>query len=158
MRLARDCTALFKDRKLRYAMIAPAANPIPAITPNRQDANRANAAPSMSMKRSIRGMAAEKKRSAGVSVGAGGGGEVEFMSCCLWFVVDPNRSVVRLVAGESRSHTDHLHESDDGAKDHSCEIKPMGMQPVIQEPADGISQEDGCRDDEADLGVARRRD
>jgi hypothetical protein len=50
------------------------------MAPKRQDANRANPAPRMMMKRSILGMAEEKKRSAGVSVGAGEGGGVGVMS------------------------------------------------------------------------------
>jgi len=186
MRLDRDWTALFRDRKLRYAMVAPAANPAPATRPKRQAANRANVAPSIRTKRSILGMAAEKKRSAGVSAGAAGGTGTEFMSCTSRGSTtlearalthsEADRSpesaappkikadeslvrmlFVRFVAGQSRSHANHLHESHDRTKDDPGEIEPLRVQPVVQEAANRISQKNCCRDNKPNLGVARGR-
>ncbi len=34
----------------------------------------------------------------------------------------------------------------------------MGMQPVISESAESIAEENGCRNDEPDLGIASRGD
>jgi hypothetical protein len=69
-----------------------------------------------------------------------------------------SRSGVRLVTRQRCSHANHLHKSGDGTEDYSCEVKPVSMQPAVQQPAETVAEEDGRRDDESDLRVSRRGD
>src|SRR5580704_5393668 len=64
--------------------------------------------------------------------------------------------LIRLVARQSCGRPDHLHKSDDRAEDYSREIKPVCMQPVVEQPADRVAEKDRRRDDETDLRVASR--
>src|SRR5580692_10960577 len=73
------------------------------------------------------------------------------------FRYESARLGVRLVAGQGRSHADHLRKSDDGAEDYSRNVEPMGVQPVISESAKSIAEKDCRGNDETDLRIASRR-
>lgn len=94
-------------------------------------------------------MAAEKKRSAAVSVGGGVGVEV---------IAILRRLGIVIIAGKRRGHSDHLYEADDRAENYSAKVKPVSVKPVIPETAECVSQKNCRRNDEANFGIARRGD
>lgn len=124
--------------------MTPAAKPSAVFHPKRQAAPKVKIAPRISKNRSILGMAAEKKRSAAVSVG------VEAMVCCVGLGI-------RLVAGKRSRHSDHLRKTDDGAENHSAKIEPVSMKPVIAQPANCVSQKNRRRNNKSYFRIAGRR-